>query len=652
MKWVTSLQHLVRLPSVRLGLLLAAALLGFHGLGGAAGDGQPTADSWEKERCLTTGPGPRRLPFNFARCVAADEAGRAHVVWYEARDGKEHAFYKRSPDEGKTWEPEVSLSNTSERMPSNGMLPAVAAAGPNVYAVWHELRKGKVDVYFHRSTDGGKTWDRPVKLSNGPANSAHASVAATESDVHVIWVDMREGLGDTYYRRSTDAGATWEVEKRLPDRPDKPSVSYVPSITASGDNVVLAWVDTRQGNEEEYVKVSHDRGATWGKDMRLSNHPGNSWAPSVAVSGKNVHLVWFDQMDSPIQPADAEKKLDEVMKLVGLPPLGPGPSGVHVPNPELAAKQRATERMQLIQKEKKAWVEKGGDAERLQRLLREFEEMGQPKGLLQAEAKLNEALKLVGLPVEKAPAEEKDPAAMSKRIQAKAKKVQDEAPNWVKKGGDPKKLEALFREFERLMLTGSGATYIEKEEKLDEAIKLMGLKYAPGPQTDVPWIFHADARAMRVRVGLGKIEAAAPAWVQKGGEPKKLEALVKEFHQSMEKATKEWEIYYRRSTDGGANWEPTVRLTKSPGQSLRPSVAVAGNDVHVVWWDERDGNSEVYYKHSADGGVKWGEDVRLTKAEGDSQFPAVAVSRNFVHVVWLESRDGSPQIHYLRKPSK
>jgi hypothetical protein len=371
-----------------------------------------------------------------------------------------------------------------------------------------------------------------------------------------------KGLGYTTYRRSTDAGATWEAAMGLPDRPGKPSVSYVPCITASGSDVFLAWVDTRDGNEEEYIKVSHDRGATWGKDVRLTNHPGNSWAPSVAVSDKVV----------PVQPAEAEKKLDDVMKLLGLPPHDSGPGGHHVPNPEMAAKNRATERMQLIQKERKAWVEKGGDEKGLQRILREYDE--------------------------------------------------------------------------------TKASYMEKEEKLDEAIKLMGLKYTPGPQTDVPLIEHGAARAMRLQYALRKVQAATPAWVQKGGDQKKLDALVKEFHQAMERATKDWEIYYRRSTDRGDSWEPTVRLTNSPGVSHRPSVAVAGNGVHVVWWDDRDGNSEVYYKHSADGGVKWGEDVRLTNAPGASQFPSIAVSHNFIHVVWLESRDGSPQIYYLRKPGK
>src|SRR5215813_12826394 len=72
------------------------------------------------------------------------------------------------------------------------------------------------------------------------------------------------------------------------------------------------------------------------------------------------------------------------------------------------------------------------------------------------------------------------------------------------------------------------------------------------------------------------------------------------------------EIYYKRSTDRGTTWEPDVRLTRSDGVSEFPSLAVTGSTVHVVWSEYRDGNPEVYYKRSTDDGTSWGPDVRLT----------------------------------------
>ncbi|MEP7341544.1 MAG: hypothetical protein ABI977_27680 [Acidobacteriota bacterium] len=49
---------------------------------------------------------------------------------------------------------------------------------------------------------------------------------------------------------------------------------------------------------------------------------------------------------------------------------------------------------------------------------------------------------------------------------------------------------------------------------------------------------------------LKQIQAAAPGWVQRGGNLQQLEAMLHEFQQALTLASTEWDIYYRRSTDG------------------------------------------------------------------------------------------------------
>ena len=83
-----------------------------------------------------------------------------------------------------------------------------------------------------------------------------------------------------------------------------------------------------------------------------------------------------------------------------------------------------------------------------------------------------------------------------------------------------------------------------------------------------------------------------------------------------------WAIYYRRSPDGGATWEPEQRLV-APGleETNRPQIAALGKDVHITWPDNRDGNdpcytlphcTETYYIHSPDAGASWTSPRRLT----------------------------------------
>jgi hypothetical protein len=111
------------------------------------------------------------------------------------------------------------------------------------------------------------------------------------------------------------------------------------------------------------------------------------------------------------------------------------------------------------------------------------------------------------------------------------------------------------------------------------------------------------------------------------------------------------EIYYKRSTDGGTNWGADTRLTNASSSSEFPSVAVSGSCVHVTWYDQRDGNNEIYYKRSTDGGASWGTDTRLTNNPSSSEFPSLAISGNYVHMIWDDQRDGNREIYYKRNPT-
>lgn len=107
------------------------------------------------------------------------------------------------------------------------------------------------------------------------------------------------------------------------------------------------------------------------------------------------------------------------------------------------------------------------------------------------------------------------------------------------------------------------------------------------------------------------------------------------------------EIYYKRSTDGGLTWDAEVQLSNDPDYSGFPSIAASGSFVHVVWDDERDANGEIYYIRSIDGGLNWGDETRLTNDSDDSWMPCITVSGSTVHVVWSDWRDGlTGEIYY------
>jgi hypothetical protein len=188
---------------------------------------------------------------------------------------------------------------------------------------------------------------------------------------------------------------------------------------------------------------------------------------------------------------------------------------------------------------------------------------------------------------------------------------------------------------------------------LDAAAALIGVTVEPIPPRD-PAIYYLDDFQPRLQRKLQAISGAAPAWVAGGGNLMQLQALIQQYQTRFAVWAMSWEIYYKRSTDGGATFGADTRMTNAPYLSQRPSVVAVGDRVDVVWFDGRDGqgtdenDTEVYYKGSTDGGVTWSPDLRLTNAPGASRHASIAATTDRVHVVWYDGRDGNNEIYYKR----
>jgi hypothetical protein len=103
-----------------------------------------------------------------------------------------------------------------------------------------------------------------------------------------------------------------------------------------------------------------------------------------------------------------------------------------------------------------------------------------------------------------------------------------------------------------------------------------------------------------------------------------------------------WEVYYARSDDGGLSWTlPGAVLTQhTPGcDAIRPTLAAEGERVHLVWFemcpDAGGDRATVFHRWSDDGGTTWSNPSDVTS--GDALFaiqPSVAMAGDRVHVLW------------------
>ena len=109
------------------------------------------------------------------------------------------------------------------------------------------------------------------------------------------------------------------------------------------------------------------------------------------------------------------------------------------------------------------------------------------------------------------------------------------------------------------------------------------------------------------------------------------------------------EIYYRRSTNNGDWFEPAIRLTNVLSFKWNCNIAAFDDNIHIVWDDDRSVSSfDIYYIRSTDNGITWSPEILLTNPSDLDYFPKVSISGNNVFITWTSRRGGIEEV-YLRR---
>ncbi|MFN2538684.1 MAG: sialidase family protein [Mycobacteriales bacterium] len=185
-------------------------------------------------------------------------------------------------------------------------------------------------ILVSRSSDGGTTWDRPVRVNSTTRSRAVAPSTAVgpHGEVYVLYLDLGEdrldyegehlGRGGRPYSgrfqlvlsRSLDRGATWEesvVERRLV--PTERFVAFLPpfpsvAVDQVSGRVYAGFQDGRLGSSDVLVWSLPAGASTWDGPTRVNDTPerdGTSqYLPrlDVAPDGR-LDVVYYDRREDP-----------------------------------------------------------------------------------------------------------------------------------------------------------------------------------------------------------------------------------------------------------------------------------------------------------------------------------------------------------------
>lgn len=279
--------------------------------------------------------------------VTFDNNGRAYlctlhfdklgsVSYWAHGAGRNGIFVRRSEDGGKTWEkdaatvkayqgnePDIQWEDMPRIFADNQ--PHSSYVG-NLYVGWIEWQLDQSIILFARSTDHGKTFSQPMRISthaglprddNG-ALVGFVGVVGADGAIYAIWND-----GSTIaFTESHDGGKTFSPSRSVIDVappyfggaggiPGIPRVMGFPQIgvdTSEGTRrgtLYVTWSDYRNGDVDAFISKSSDHGRTWSAAARVNSDPIHDgidqffqWMTVDPVNG-DIYVQFYDRRDDP-----------------------------------------------------------------------------------------------------------------------------------------------------------------------------------------------------------------------------------------------------------------------------------------------------------------------------------------------------------------
>lgn len=224
----------------------------------------------------------------YALFIAFDRPGDYSYLGRKAhRNG---IFLSRSEDGGITWDDRsaaVVFHREQEGIPfEDKPMMGIDRSRDSpyrgrLYVAWTQFLSRESRILFARSEDGGRSFERPVVISDragspkdtvGADEGTDVEVAA-DGTVYVVWSDSAGIRLD----RSTDGGRSFGADRLVQRTPDIvfgiPGISRAngyPSLEIGPDGTLyVQWVDRREGPADVWITRSEDGGESWSAPLRV-----------------------------------------------------------------------------------------------------------------------------------------------------------------------------------------------------------------------------------------------------------------------------------------------------------------------------------------------------------------------------------------------
>jgi hypothetical protein len=218
------------------------------------------------------------LELGFSPFLAVDRQGSLYVAYNLVDSAFQRYVAVSKSTDGQSFEtlirfPYRTASVTFVDRSSVGPQLAIDRSGGafegRIYVTWHALsEEGILRPYLAHAEAGGRNWSVPLPINGDSSDAFHwwPSIALDAAGgVNVAFYDRHlnpgTALTDLFLAQSTDGGETFQTSRVTDQSSDWSNVAHDPGITyagdyisaaVSGDDVVVVWADTRDGDPDVY----------------------------------------------------------------------------------------------------------------------------------------------------------------------------------------------------------------------------------------------------------------------------------------------------------------------------------------------------------------------------------------------------------------
>lgn len=228
--------------------------------------------------------------------VLAGSKEHVYAVWqtYDEQ-GMDSVMFRSSEDGGKTFGPFLTLGEGQGRSYS----PDLAVAENEVFVIWHVQKGEDFGVMLTKSEDFGKTFGKPTELDFGGWGGSDIEIFGNKvyllSSIRVesTFLDNKYVASDVVLSTSNDGGRTFEKPVNISNSFGESAPIKIIATGKNNENIYVLYADGIFEGANYYIAKSNDGGKTFAKPLFLLGY--GSFPVDMEKSRDDVFLLWSSE---------------------------------------------------------------------------------------------------------------------------------------------------------------------------------------------------------------------------------------------------------------------------------------------------------------------------------------------------------------------